>query len=181
MAKRFVFRLETLLKIRRQREDRQKRVVAERLRQISRIQGEIASFERQIGRQIDAMRVDASGSSLDVQNLVRNRHWLSHLQRGRLEADGHLRLLEARLAQERAVLANAAKEKKILEKLKEHQQTRYAKELDYREQAASDELSTVRFVFNRAADRSVDPFAGDGTDGPEPALAIGGAADETLK
>lgn len=176
MAKRFIFRLETLLKLRRQREDRQKRVVADRLRQISRVRGEIESLERQIGQQVDAMRTAAGQRSLDVQNLARNRHWLSYLQRGRLEADGHLRLLEARLAQERAVLAHAAKEKKVLEKLKDRQRVRYLKELDYREQIASDELSTARFVFTRTVDRSAEPMPQD--DGEGRVLVTAGAADE---
>jgi flagellar FliJ protein len=179
MAKRFVFRLETLLKLRRQREDRQKRVVAERLRQIARVRNEIGLLERQIAEQVGAMRIDAGRPSLDVQSLARGRHWLSHLQRGRLDADGHLRLLETRLAQERAVLAHAAKEKKVLEKLKERQRLRYATELGRREQAEGDELSTVRFVFNRSADRSADPYSDDCAGEPGPVLATAGDANQT--
>jgi flagellar FliJ protein len=179
MAKRFVFRLETLLKLRRQREDRQKRIVAERLRQISRVRSEIELLDRRIAEQIRAMRADANRPSLDVQNLARDRHWLSHLQRGRLEADGHLRLLEARLAQERAVLAHAAREKKVMEKLRERQQTRYLRELECREQAELDELGTVRFVFHRKADRR-EVYAGDKSS--EGAVLTGAAlSDETFE
>jgi len=157
MAKRFVFRLETLLKLRRQREDRQKRVVAERLRQITRVQHEIGTLERQIGDQIQAMRAEATGASLDVPHLARSRHWLSHLQRGRLEAEGHLRLLEARLAQERAVLTNAVKDRRVLEKLRERQEQRHRRELDRIEMLASDESNTVRFLLDRRESEADEP------------------------
>lgn len=149
MARRFVFKLETLLKLRRQREEQQKRVVAERLRQIAQIRREIAMLDRQIAEQIAAMRGDAGQMRLDVMALARGRLWLSHLQRGRLDADGHLRALEARLAQERAVLSHASKEKKIVEKLKERQYLRYRSDLERQETLAGDELATVRYLRER--------------------------------
>ncbi len=149
MAKRFVFRLETLLKVRRQREEKHKRIVAERLRQITRVRDEIGTLDARIEDQIDAMRQETRRASIDVQNLARNRHWLTHLRRGRLEAEGRLHVLEAHLAQERAVLAHASKEKKVLEKLKERQLERYNKELDRREVIEADELSTTRHLLRR--------------------------------
>ena len=48
MAKRFKFRFDTMLKIRRQREDEQKRVVAERLRQIAQTSDHRLTLQRQI-------------------------------------------------------------------------------------------------------------------------------------
>lgn len=154
MAKQFVFRLETLFKLRKQREDRQKRVVAERLRQITRTQDEIRGLEWQIVGQVSAMRDEAAQPRLDAQNLAKNRHWLSRLHRSRLEADAHLRLLEARLAQERAVLAQAARDKKVMEKLKERQRERYLQGLDRQEMIAADDLTITRFLFSRAVDEA---------------------------
>jgi len=157
MARRFVFRLDTLLKLRRQRENEQKRVVAERLRQIARVTDEISMLDRQIGDQVQAMRVQATGASLDVPQLARSRHWLSHLQRGRLEAEGHLRLLEARLAQDRAVLAGAVKDRRVLEKLRERQQEKHRRELERIEVLASDEANTVRFLLDRRDEETDSP------------------------
>ena len=42
MAKRFTFRFDTMLKIRQQREDEQKRVVADRLRQIRQVEDQLS-------------------------------------------------------------------------------------------------------------------------------------------
>lgn len=152
MAKRFVFRLETLLKVRRQREERQKRVVAERLRQISRVRTEIDTLQERITEQVGAMRAEVSRPSIDVVSVVRNRHWLSHLHQGRLAAESHLHVLEARLAQERAVLAQASREKKVLEKLKERQHDRYNRELERKELNEADELGTARYVRAQGSD-----------------------------
>ncbi len=152
MAKRFVFKLETLLKLRQQREERQKRVVAERLREIARVRDELDALDRRIAEQIDAMRSEAGRLRIDVQGLARNRHWLSHLQRGRLESEGRLHALEARLAQERAVLAGASRDKKVIEKLKERQRDRYNRELDRREVNEANELGTLRYLRQRRAE-----------------------------
>jgi flagellar FliJ protein len=150
MAKRFVFKLETVLRLRQQREDRQKRVVAERLRQIGQMRGRIAALERQIREQVAGLRADALHTTLDVVGLARNRHYLSRLQRHRLEAQSQLGMLEKRLAQERAVLAHAAKERKVIEKLKERQYARYQKDLARQERIEADDLSTTRYAFRRA-------------------------------
>jgi len=149
MAKRFKFRLDTVLKIRKQREDQRKRVVADRLRQISQVREQMAAIDRQIGDEMRAIRRAQSPGTIDIQQAMRHRHWLGHLHKTALEAGARLRFLEARLAQERAVLAEAVKQRRILAKLKEQQWERYRQEADKRELAASDEMATVRYVFSR--------------------------------
>jgi len=157
MAKRFRFRLDTMLKIRRQREDQHKRIVAERIRQITQVREQIAAIERQIQEEIEAIRTGQGARTIDIQQLMRHRHWLGHLNKGGLEAESRLRFLEARLAQERAVLAEAVKQRRILEKLKERQWERYRKEEDRSEIRESDEQATVRYVFNQDRELAVAP------------------------
>ena len=152
MAKRFKFRFATMLKIRRQREDEQKRVVAERLRQITQTRDHRLVLQRQIRDEVDAIRDSQARGSIDIQQVMRHRHWLGHLHKGVLEADARVRFLEARLAQERVVLAEAMKQRKILEKLEERQWQRHLHEEQVRETKENDELATVRYVFDREAD-----------------------------
>ena len=152
MAKRFTFRFATMLKIRRQREDEHKRVVAERLRQIAQTRDHRLVLQRQIHDEVEAIRDSQARGSIDIQQVMRHRHWLGHLHKGVLEADARVRFLEARLAQERVVLAEAMKQRKILEKLEERQWQRHLHEEDVREMKESDELATVRYVFDREAD-----------------------------
>ena len=150
MAKRFAFRFDTMLKIRRQREDQHKRVVAERIRQIAQVNERIAAIDRQIHDEIAAIRSGQESGTIDIQQVMRHRHWLGHLHRGGLEMAGRLRFLEARLAQERAVLAEAVKQRRILDKLKERQWNRHRIEEDRRETRESDDLATVRYVFDQS-------------------------------
>jgi flagellar protein FliJ len=149
MAKRFKFRFGTMLKIRKQREDEQKRVVAARLRQIAQVRDQRQALQHQIQAEIDAIRTSQARGAIDIQQVMRHRHWLGHLHKGVLEADARTRFLEARLAQERVVLAEAVKQRRILEKLRERQWVRYQTEESRRETRENDEMSTVRYVFDR--------------------------------
>jgi len=149
MAKRFTFRFDTMLKIRKQREDQRKRVVADRLREIGRIQDRMASLHAQIENEVQAIRTGQEPGTIDLQQAMRHRYWLGHLHKNSLEIEARLRYHEAQLAQERAALAEAAKQRRILEKLKERQWNRYLQEEDKRETMEADEMSTIRYVFDR--------------------------------
>jgi len=155
MAKRFVFRFETMLKIRRQREDEHKRIVASRIREIARVQDQMASLDRQIHNELAAIRAGQSPGTIDMQQVIRHRHWLGRLHKAVLDSQAWLRFLEARLAQERAALAEAVKQRQVLDKLKQRQWERYRKEQDRLETWLADDLTTVRYVFN--AIQSVSP------------------------
>ena len=148
MAKRFTFRLDTMLKIRRQREDEHKRIVASRLREIAKVQEQLASLDRQIRDELGSIRMGQKPGTIDMQQVVRHRRWLGHLHKAVLDGQGRLRFLEAKLAQERAALAEAAKQRQILQKLKERQYERFLKEQDRLETLAADDMTTVRYVFD---------------------------------
>ena len=147
MAKRFTFRFDTLLKIRRQREDEHKRIVADRLTEIARVQQEIDGLQRQITDELQAVRDGQSPGTIDMQKIVRHRHWLGRLHKSILDSQARQGYLEGQLVQERAALAEAAKQRRILEKLKEHQLERYRIEQNRQETREADDLTGVRFVF----------------------------------
>ena len=149
MAKRFVFRYETLLKIRLQREDQHKRIVAERVRQIVAARDRLASLHQQISDEQSAIRTGQAPGTVDIQQIVRHRHWLGHLHRNVLDTVGSIRGLEGRLAQERATLAEAVKQRKILDKLKERRLERHLRDEQRQETIAADDLTTVRYVYGR--------------------------------
>jgi flagellar FliJ protein len=148
MAKRFRFRFETMLKIRRQREDQQKRVVGERIAQIESVQQELHRLDQLAQQSVETIRTVQQGGRIDLQQAIAQRGWVAHLHKATLDAQTRLRGLEARLAQERAVLAEAAKQRRILEKLKERQTERHRLEEQRVETRLADDLTTTRFVFN---------------------------------
>lgn len=149
MAKRFTFRFETMLRIRQQREDEHKRIVANRLRAIRELKNHMASLDKQIHEELQAIRVGQQPGTIDMQQVIRHRHWLGCLHKGVLEGQARMRFLEAELVRERAALAEAAKQRRILEKLKERRLEQHRRERDRLEVAAADDLTTVRYVFDQ--------------------------------
>ena len=91
MAKRFTFRFDTMLKIRQQREDHHKRVVANRLRQIEQVRQQMAALGRQIREETIVLRVGRGPGTIDIQQAMKQRHWLSHLHQGVLAAEAQAR------------------------------------------------------------------------------------------
>lgn len=146
MAGRFNFRFETLLRLRRQKEDLQKRVVALRLRQIQQLQERHALLSERIGQQGDALREQLLGGEIDVDALRWARHWLVRLRQGVLETDAEIATHRAILAQERAALVEARKEAKVMERWRERQKETYVAQLEREEQMQTDELNMMRFA-----------------------------------
>jgi flagellar export protein FliJ len=146
MAKRFTFRLETLLRLRRQREDEQKRVVASRLRQIRTIEQHRHNLEDRIAEHTEAMRHLLGLEQADVDQLKVGRHWMIRLRRGMLEAEAALAAHRALLAQERVKMAETRKDTKVFERLKEKQREAFLTELERRDRAESDDFNVTRFA-----------------------------------
>jgi flagellar protein FliJ len=147
LARRFQFRFETMLKIRQQREDQHKRIVGERLAQIAEIREELSRLEQLTGQGIHSVRAIQQVGRIDLQQVMAQRGWVAHLHKATLEAQARIGALEARLAQERAALAEAAKQRRILEKLKERQEERHRLEEQRVDMQATDDLTTTRFVY----------------------------------
>ena len=68
-----------------------------------------------------------------------------------LESEARLRYHEAYLAQERAQLVEAAKQRRMLERLKESQSTVYQRQQVKRLTEKSDDMATVRYVLDRVS------------------------------
>jgi len=154
MAKRYTFRLETLLRLRQQREDEKKRVVAARLREIRTLQQRRQFLETEIDRHTTDMRDSLIQQWMDVEQVKLGRHWVMHLRRGALETDAQISAQRALLALERSTLAEARKETKVLDRLKERQRVAYLSEVNRREQIELDEMNVSRFAHAVMAENS---------------------------
>lgn len=141
MAKRFQFRLETLLRVRRLNEREAKRKVAAKQAEIARIDELSRQARREILSQENELRSEQSVGKLNVAALSTRRSWIAHLQRMlllhkqmRLERRGELQTVSAELSRVRT-------QTQIVEKLRERRWGRYLKDRDRREQAESDEMA----------------------------------------
>src|SRR5262245_6943678 len=146
MPARFVFRFETLLRLRKQREDERKRQVAARLRQIAEIRRRRNELLGAIDLQTRTLRATLRDSAVDVDQLRWSRHWLSHLRRGVLEAEAEISTHRGHLAQERADLLAARKDKEVLSRLREKRKDSWLAEESRRERIESDDMNTTRFT-----------------------------------
>jgi len=151
MATRFEFRLEPLLRLRVQAEKAKQRVVARRLAAISDAQ---RRMER-IGEQEQAERArlrEASGpGSMSVDEVMASRGWIGRLQRERWAIGAQIAAHEKQLAAERAALAEAAKQRKILEKLRERRLAEFHMRMNRADDRFLDEIAAGQFVRNAGA------------------------------
>ncbi|GJQ25638.1 MAG: hypothetical protein HBSAPP02_06700 [Phycisphaerae bacterium] len=148
MKSRRMYRFETLLKIRRAKEDAARRVVAARLRQIAEVEQRQAALSERISQETEAIRASLGekNKNLDVEQLRWSRHWLGRLRLGVLEAQAEVAGHRAMLAQERAVLNDARKQVGVLDRLKERWRASVIAESQRVEARQLDEMNTARFA-----------------------------------
>ncbi len=143
MAKRFNFRLETVLKMRKQQEQEKQRALAARLREMSTLRDHLMGLNEQIASETGKAGGHAVHAHLDVPALSKHRFWISHLQRGVLETESKMRKLEESLVEDRKALAEAAREFKIIETLRAKQRRQHDEVLKREETLETDETSLL--------------------------------------
>jgi flagellar export protein FliJ len=149
MPSRYVFRFETLLRIRKQHEDQAKRVVAARLREIHTIEERQRALQSTLDEQSGAMRQGLQEGRMDVETVRLGRHWLLRLRRGALELQSQLLTQKALLAHERAELLRSRKDAEVLGKLRDRQYQVFQTGLNRAEQLELDDLNIARATRNR--------------------------------
>lgn len=149
MASSDVFRFETLLKLRRQKEDEAKRAVASRIGQIRELEKRQEALQNRIEQQSSRSRFALSEQTLNLDELRLSRHWMARLRQGMLQAEAEMRTQRAILASERSQLADTTTDRKVLSRLKERRLDQYFAEQARREQAEQDEMNVLRFAYAR--------------------------------
>ncbi len=140
MAKRFRFRLETLLRIRRLNEREAQRKVAAKQAEIARIDEFSRQARREILSQEDELRKEQSRGRLNVAALSTRRSWIAHLQRMILL---HKHLRREREDELKAVVEDLGRTRtqtQVVQKLRERRWSEYRKQRDRHEQSELDEL-----------------------------------------
>lgn len=108
------------------------------------------TLSNQVEKEIDAMRGGRQGGMLDVTQIARHRHWLTHLQRGILETEAQLRAIQAKLSQERAELVSASCDRKALDTLKERHVAKIRIQAEKRRRQEEDETALRPFLLQLA-------------------------------
>lgn len=143
MARRPRDTLGTLLRVRKQQEDMQARVLAE-------VRREAAAAGRQRQALAEAQRRalgDAGrliSSSFDAADARRYYQYERHLATRVVAKDAELRGLHARSEEERAELEAAMKGRRVVERLIERREALWRRDLDRAEQKVLDEVGSTR-------------------------------------
>jgi len=149
VAKRFRFRLDTLLKVRRLREREAKRKVAAKRAEIARLDRLDQQTAQEISRSQAALRQSQQQGSLDLETLVRGRAWIGYLRKTTIERQTLRAALVKELEQFQSEWRQARIQMRILEKLRQRRWDEYVRQRKRREQAEADELAQQLQVRGR--------------------------------
>lgn len=156
MAGGFTFRLEVLLRVRKQERDAQRRVVAEVLRRISAIEWRVEEATEALRTERDRAREARGAMQLEVAALRGHQSYTARLHRRIHEGQSELAEQRGLLEQERRKLAETSKRLKAIEKLREKHWQRYLLEQRRTERAAEDEVAVQRYIRQRVEIPSED-------------------------
>jgi len=137
---RFEFRLEALLKHRKDAEKECQRKVAGIQQEAQKLVRLIQDAQARIEAENKAMVRDKLVGVLDMQYIAYEKRFVGNLNLHIALAQRQLALVDQKLAAARAELLAAAKARKVIEKLREKQYARWRAELDRKEAAAMDEM-----------------------------------------
>ena len=144
--KQFRFRLQPLLRLRKQQEDQKKRAVGALLSQIHDLQRQALELAEAIKAEGDTLKQQYIQGNVDLNWVSHYRRYVTSVQRAIAERIQTATNIQEKLHQARRDLAEAAKQTKILEKLKERQQKQYEREWQRNENRELDEIGTKVFL-----------------------------------
>src|SRR3954469_24885859 len=137
----FTFQLDPVLQQRKLIED-------QRQRELAAVQAEYAELERQLrgmDQEVRSSEADLRSNRLtgrlDLAFLAAHRRFTLAMQRRAVALAQQMAAVRKRVDDARAALAEAAKQRKILEKLRERRQAQWSEETTRKELAALDEIS----------------------------------------
>lgn len=153
MARRFRFRLETVRRLRKQALDAQRRVVADAVQALVRVEERIAALTRtwhgMVDQSRDAMRIQR----LDLVSLSGHQVYRGWLDQEIAKSNESLARKRAELDAERVRLAETSKELKVIDKLRERQWKRFSVKIAREEQVANDEAALQMYLRRQREQR----------------------------
>ncbi len=138
--KKFVFKLESLLNVRRKREELVIQELAEAQSAELRIFGRIVETKKTIAAVIEDSK-SYKKTSIRIDSLILSRNYLELLKKQLAALEVDLEKAKEKVLKVKEKLAEAVKERKIIEKLKESQFAAYRKEYNKQDNLQMDEIA----------------------------------------
>ena len=147
--KKFDFRLQPLLRLRRRQEDQKKCVVGSYLAQISEQQRLALIMSETIKKEGEYLKKQHSNGTVDLIWVTHYYRFVTHTQNAMAQRINNVIQIQKKLTGAREELTQAARQTKILEKLKEKQKKRYEQRLQKLNIRELDEIGTNVFLRSR--------------------------------
>jgi len=138
----FQFKLTPVLKHRQLIEHEKQRVYALALARVNDLQDQLASLNQSIQTSNDDVRDNHLVGRLDLAFITAHRRFLMGVQRKAMELVAAIAKAQQEAETARVALAFAAREVKVLEKLRDTQHQRWRDEVTRRENILADEVAT---------------------------------------
>ena len=143
----FVFNLEAVLRQRSHLEKEKQRELALIQRQMTELQTELRALNDSVQTATGDIRDNRLVGRLDMQFLAAHRRFMAATQRKGTEIVQRMALVQKQVDEAQRALAEAAKNRKAMEKLKEKAHERWKAALAQKEFLAADELNTQMSYF----------------------------------
>jgi len=152
MAK-FVFKLEGVLRQRKHIEQQKQRELAQKQRQLVEVRTHLRQLQEKVQQANQDVRTNRLVGRLDMQFLAAHRRFLAGMQRQGVEIMQRIALAQRAADEAQAALADAARQRKVIEKLREKQFARWRAEMERRELAQLDEIG-MQLAYQNLTDES---------------------------
>jgi len=139
MAK-FVFKLEGVLEHRRNVERERQRAVAENRAQMTALENQLRDLDQREQQSTQDLRNNRLTGALDMQFIAAHRRFMIAMQRQAMELAQKMAGVQRKLEEAQKELLEAAKQRKVIEKLKEKQLERWRAEMARSEANQMDEI-----------------------------------------
>jgi len=158
---RFKFQLEGVLEHRKNIEEEKQRALAAVLSEMQRLRNDLADLDQVARGAVADLRQNRLTGPLDMSFLAAHRRFTGSVQRKALAIAQKMALVQRQIDEARASLAEAAKQRKIIEKLRERQLERW-QSLQHRQEM--DELDDIgmQLAFRQLGESQLNEAATKG-------------------
>jgi flagellar FliJ protein len=139
MAK-FIFPLDGVLRQRKHVEEQRQRELAVVQAELVSLEAELRTMDRTVKESLTDLRTNRLVGQLDMAFLAAHRRYALAMHRKAMALAQKMVAAKTRADSARSALLEAAKQRKIIEKLRENRKVRWADDIARRETAALDEI-----------------------------------------
>ena len=148
----FHFRLESVLSLRRHKEEMRQTRLAQSLRSLEAEKNRLESIENNLKMGLARLAANVQPGELDIGAIGLESSYLQHMEAELREQRKRVEAWERQVAEDIDALLKASRDRKALEKLKESWKTAFLREATRKEQNGAEEIAMTRYLINQGAE-----------------------------